>query len=184
MNRRNLLFAGLAGLSTRAFGAEIPRPAPPLKFISHRGEQIDLANYKGKVVLLEWLLTTCPHCQTSSTLLSKLQKEFGAKGVQALGIAIDDNAGPKLPDYVSKYATGFPVGALPHRLATSFLQASIMQPLMMPQLVIIDRMGMIREQYGGNDPWHTNMEKNLRASVAKYLAQPAGAAKKGPAKKK
>lgn len=184
MNRRNLLFAGIAGLSTRAFGAEVPRPAPPLKFISHTGQQIELAAYKGKVVLLEWLLTTCPHCQESSTLLSKLQREFGAKGVQALGIAIDDNAGPKLPEYVGKYAMGFPVGALPHRIATSFLQASIMQPLMMPQLVVIDRQGMIREQHAGNDPWHNNAEKNLRASLAKYLAQPAGAARKAPAKKK
>lgn len=184
MNRRNLIFAGLAGASLRLFGAEIPRPAPPLKFVSHTGQQIDLAAYKGKVVLLEWLLTTCPHCQESSTLLSKLQREYGAKGVQALGVAIDDNAGPKLPDYVSRFATGFPVGALPHRMATSFLQASIMQPLMMPQIVIIDRMGMIREQYSGNDPWHTSAEKNLRASIAKYLSQPAGAAKKGPSKKK
>lgn len=183
MNRRNLLFAGFAGLTARAFGAQLPRQAPPLKFISHRGEQIDLANYKGKVVLLEWLLTTCPHCQTSSTLLSKLQREFGAKGVQALGIAIDDNPGPKLPEYTSKFATGFPVGALPHRIATSFLQASIMQPLMMPQIVIIDRMGMIREQYGGNDPWHNGAEKNLRASIARYLAEPGGA-RKAPAKKK
>ena len=184
MNRRNLIFAGLAGLSTRAFGAVLPRPAPPLKFISHRGEQIDLANYKGKVVLLEWLLTTCPHCQTSSTLLSKLQKEFGAKGVQALGIAIDDYAGPKLPDYVNRYAKGFPVGALPHRVATGFLQASIMQPLMMPQMVIIDKQGMIREQYAGDNAWHFKAEANLRASIAKYLAQPGGAAKKGPARKK
>ena len=103
-------------------------------------------------------------------------------GVQTCALPI--YAGPKLPEYTSKYATGFPVGALPHRIATSFLQASVMQPLMMPQIAIIDRMGMIREQYGGNDPWHNSQEKNLRASIAKYLAEPAGGARKAPAKKK
>jgi len=184
VNRRNLLFAGLAGLSTRAFGAQIPRPAPALKFISHSGQQIDLANYKGKVVLLEWLLTTCPHCQESSRILSKLQTEYAARGVQALGIAIDESAGFKLPDYVRNYARTFPVGALPHRLATGFLQASVMEPLMMPQMVIIDRLGMIREQYGGSDPWHQNAEKNLRAAITKYLAQAGAAPKKQPSKKK
>lgn len=184
MNRRNLLFAGLASLSTRAFGAQIPRPAPALKFISHTGQQIDLASYKGKVVLLEWLLTTCPHCQTTSRILSKLQAEYAARGVQVLGVAIDENAGAKLADYVRGYVSGFPVGALPHRVATGFLQASVMEPMMMPQMVIIDRMGMIREQYGGNDPWHQNAEKNLRAALAKYLAAGGAAAKKQPVKKK
>ncbi len=183
MNRRNLLFAGLAGLSARAFGAQIPRPAPALKFISHMGQQIDLANYKGKVVLLEWLLTTCPHCQESSRILSRLQAEYAAQGVQAMGIAIDEAAGFKLPDYVKNYVKGFPVGALPHRVATGFLQASVMEPLMMPQMVIIDRQGIIREQYGGNDPWHLNAEKNLRAALAKYLPRAGAAPKKKPAKK-
>ncbi len=183
MNRRNLLFAGLAGLSARAFGAQIPRAAPPLKFVSHSGQQIDLAQYKGKVVLLEWLLTTCPGCQESSKILSKLQTEYGSRGVQALGVAIDENAGLKLADYVRSYATSFPVGALPHRMATSFLQASVMEPLMMPQIVVIDRQGMIQEQHGGKDAWHQNAEKNLRASLAKYLARPGAAPKKQPGKK-
>ena len=167
----------------RAFGAQIPRPAMPLKFISHVGQQIDLALYKGKVVLLEWLLTTCPHCQDSSRILSKLQTEYAAKGLQVLGVAIDEGAGLRLPEYVLKYATTFPVGVLPHTVATGFLQASVMEPLMMPQLVVIDRQGIIREQHGGNDPWHQNADKNLRASLPKYFAETAGTAKKPPAKK-
>jgi peroxiredoxin len=184
MNRRDLLLASFAGLASRAFGAQLPRLAPPLKFISHLGQQIDLANYKGKVVLLEWLMTTCPHCQVSSQILSKLQTEYAARGVQALGVAIDAGAGQKLPDYVRKYATTFPVGVLPHQVATGWLQASVMAPLMMPQLVIIDRQGQIREQYAGDDKWHEQAEKNLRAAIAKYAAQGAGAAAKRPAKKK
>jgi peroxiredoxin len=174
----------MAGFGARAFGAQIPRPAPPLKFISHLGQQIDLASYKGKVVLLEWLMTTCPHCQVSSQILSKMQTEYAAKGVQALGVAIDAGAGPKLPDYVRKYATTFPVGVLPHQVATSWLQASVMAPLMMPQIVIIDRQGQIREQHGGDDKWHDQAEKNLRAAIAKYTAESAGTAAKRPAKKK
>ena len=184
MNRRQLLLTGLAAAAGNALGATSPRPAPPLKFISHTGQQIELAQYKGKVVVLEWLLTTCPHCHDTSKILSKLQTEFAAKGFQALGIAIDENAGPKLPEYTSKYATTFPVGMLPHTVATSFLQASVMAPLMMPQVVIIDRQGMIKEQYGGNDPWHLNAEKNLRATLSKLLAEPAPTAKKQPASKK
>lgn len=184
MNRRTLLAAPLAGLIQRALAAQLPRPAPPLKFISHLGQQIDLASYKGKVVLLEWLMTTCPHCQESSLLLSKLQTEYAAKGVQVLGVAIDAGAGQKLPDYVRRFATTFPVGVLPHTVATDFLQASIMAPLMMPQMVIIDRQGVIREQYAGDDKWHLQAEKNLRTSIAKYAAQSAVAPAKRTTKKK
>jgi len=184
MNRRQLLLTALAGFGACAHGAQLPRAAPPLKFISHNGQQIDLASYKGKVVLLEWLMTTCPHCQESSRILSKIQTEFAAKGVQVLGVAIDAGAGQKLPDYVRKYATTFPVGVLPHTVATDFLQASVMAPLMMPQVVIVDRQGQIREQYAGDDKWHQQAEKNLRSAIAKYAAHGAGAPAKRAAKRK
>ena len=129
-------------------------------------------------------MTTCPQCQDSSRILSKIQTEYAAKGVQVLGVAIDDGAGLKLPDYVRQYATTFPVGVLPHQVATGFLQASVMEPLMMPQVVIIDRQGMIREQYSGNDPWHRNADKNLRAAIAKYAGEARGGARPRASRKK
>jgi hypothetical protein len=54
-----------------------------------------------------------------------------------------------------------------------------------PQLVFIDRKGVIRAQYAGNDPFFKDEERNVRAQIEGLLkegAAPAGSRK--PAKSK
>jgi cytochrome oxidase Cu insertion factor (SCO1/SenC/PrrC family) len=87
MMMRWFVAAGLLLSGFALAGAEIPRQAPEYAFTLPGGKQDLLSNYKGKVIALEFLFTTCPHCQTSARTLSKLQGEFGAKGFQALGVA-------------------------------------------------------------------------------------------------
>ena len=82
----------------------------------------------------------------------------------------------------------FPVGAGTRDSAFQYLQHSIMAPnFYVPQMVFIDRKGVIRGQYGGNDAFlGDQQEANIRAMVDKLLAEPAGAKpapKHKPAKK-
>ena len=86
-------------------GAEVPRQSPEYALTLPGGQQELLSKYKGKVVVLEFLFTTCPHCQKSATIFSKLQQEYGPKGFQALGVAINPN--PDLAGFARQYATGF-----------------------------------------------------------------------------
>ncbi len=177
MNRR--LFAAL--LMTGAlsvFGAEVPRPAPEFTINMPDGKPVKLSQYKGKIVVVEFLLVTCPHCQNAARVLSKYQKEYGSKGVQVVGISIDPAA--DAATFQRDYAGGaFPVGVTPTREAVyGFLQYSLMAgTFYVPQLVIIDRNGVIREQHGGTDPYLQNEEANLKASIEKALAE-SGAPKK------
>jgi len=53
--------------------------------------------------------------------------------------------------------------------------------LMMPQLVVIDRKGVIRYQYPGNDPFFENEEKNLREILLPLLKQGTAAPAKAKA---
>jgi len=54
----------------------------------------------------------------------------------------------------------------------AFLQYSLMSgTFYVPQLVIIDRNGVIREQHGGQDPYLQNEEANLKLSIEKALAE-------------
>jgi hypothetical protein len=46
-----------------------------------------------------------------------------------------------------------------------------------PVLVFIDRKGMIRHQYLGDDPFQQNQEKNLRDTIEALLKEPAGSKK-------
>lgn len=182
---RLLAVAGILLTGLMAAAAEVPRQAPEYAFNYPGGRQDLLSKYKGKVVALEFLFTTCPHCQTSARTLSKLQREYGSKGFQAIGVAINPN--PDIASFTQQYATGFPVATGTRDSAMSFLQHSYMAPnFYVPQMVFIDKKGVIRGQYGGTDPFlGQNHEANMRGMIEKLLAEGGGSTPaKAPAKAK
>jgi len=161
--------------------AEVPRQSPEYAFTLAGGKQDLLSNYKGKVVILEFLFTTCPHCQKSAMILSKLQREYAMRGLQVLGVAI--NPDPDLAGFAKQYASAFPVGAGTRDSALNFLQQSVMATnFYVPQMVFIDKKGVIRGQYSGTDPFlGDQQENNMRGLINQLLAEPGGA-KTAPAK--
>jgi cytochrome oxidase Cu insertion factor (SCO1/SenC/PrrC family) len=164
--------------------AQVPRQSPEYAFTLGNGQQALLSKYKGKVVVLEFLLTTCPACQETSRILSKLNSELGAKGFQPIGVAINPDA--DLTGFIRQYNVNFPVGKGSRESAYAYLQHSIMAPnFYVPQLVFIDRKGVIRGQYGGSDPFvSNNKEANIRAMVEKLLTEGAPAKSGGKASRK
>ncbi len=170
-----------------AVAADVPRPAGPVEFISYTGEQVRLSGLKGKVVAIEFLLTHCPGCKHSAGILAKLQNQYGPRGLQVIGLAIDDGAGPKIPMFVRETGANFPIGVYNGDKAREYLQIPLMNRMMMPQVAIVDRRGTIREQHSGDDPWMAPAieEMNLRKTIEKLLAErPGRAPAKAPAKKK
>jgi thiol-disulfide isomerase/thioredoxin len=156
--------------ASAALGAEVPRQSAEYAFTLPNGQQELLSKYKGKVVVLEFLFTTCPHCQKTAQVLSKLNAEFGPN-FQPLGVAINPN--PEIPKFVQQYGVNYPIGTGTKESAYAYLQHSLMTPFYVPQLVIIDKGGVIRGQYGGTDPFFMNEEANVRNLVKELLAEPA-----------
>ena len=114
-------------------------------------------------------------------MLSGVQKDLGPKGLRVIGLAIDQNAAQSLYSFVEKAKANFPIGVYDNQAARDYLQLPIMNRMMMPQIAIIDRKGMIVDQHAADDAWMKEdvMEKNIRAAAAKLLNQgPAPAAKK------
>lgn len=151
---------------------QVPRQAPEFVIQAPNGPRRLLSEFKGKVVVLEFLYTTCPHCQTCSTIMNKLYQELGPRGFQPLGVAFNPMAGMLVPDYVRQLQLGFPVGASEREPVLAFLQLSPDLRFVVPQLVILDRQGVIRLQSTGNDEFFREEEKNMRAEILKLLAEP------------
>lgn len=172
---RSLLTAAfLLSSAVGLMGAVIPRQAPEYVInVPGKGQEL-LSSHKGKVVVMEFLMTTCPHCQQSATTLSKLQREYGSK-IQVLGVAI--NPDPDVAGFTRQYATGFTVGTNTRETAMAFLQHSIMASnFYVPQMVFIDRKGVVRAQYGGTDTFlNAAQEMNIRGMLDRLLAEPGGA---------
>ena len=163
----------LCSAPPRYAAGPIPRPAPQLEITDAAGKHM-LSNYKGKVVVVQFLLTTCPHCQAFSQLLTKLENEYGPKGFQAIGAAVNEATPEMAKDYAAHYAPNFPVGPLNHDLVYSFMGFSVMERPGFPQIAVIDRKGQIREQTSTEmiaQPLQN--EQHLRGLIEKLLAERA-----------
>jgi thiol-disulfide isomerase/thioredoxin len=138
-------FALFLGVSLLASAGETLRKAPELSFtLPGKGPQL-LSQYRGKVVALSFIFTTCPHCQAESKVLTKFQQEFGARGLQVLDVAVNPNADLLVENFSKDYQVGFPVGWIPQDQMVAFMGFSSAR-FVVPQLVLIDRKGMIHYQ--------------------------------------
>jgi thiol-disulfide isomerase/thioredoxin len=120
------------------------RKSPELAFVIPCSGQQLLTHYRGEVVALEFILTTCPHCQAASKLMSKMQERYGSRGFQALDIAVDPNADLRVESFAKDYQVGFPVGWTTIEQMMNYM--GFTERPVVPQLVLIDRDGNIRYQ--------------------------------------
>ena len=176
-------FASLALIAattiSAAFAQSAPKKAPELTFKDPNGNPISLSSYKGKVVVLTFILTTCPHCQKESQMLSKLYTEMGPRGLQPLGVAVNaDNAGIQAAQFVQQYGVNYPVGYATQDAMMGFLGISPMERWVVPQVAVIDRKGMIRAQspYSGDPNLQT--ESYMRNLVDTLLKEGAASTTK------
>ena len=173
-----LLLAAATGLA-----AELPRPAPPLNLISPAGERHTLEGLRGKVVLLEFFSTDCPHCQRSAGNIMTFYKELQPRGLEVLAVATNPGANRLIPPFALRFGVTYPmvVGN------TDIMKAFATAALYVPYVFLIDRKGMIRFEHSGQDTaFHNNEIQNARAEIELLLKErpaPAKAAKKKAAPK-
>ena len=184
MRRVILVSIVLLALALAGVAAEIPRRAPEFAFQLPGGQQVLLSEYRGKVVLIEMLYTTCPHCQVSARMLSRLSTEYGPRGFQPLGVAFNDMASLLLPDFIKQAQASFPIGYAPRDPVLVFLQHPVILRFVVPQMVLVDRKGMIRGQTTAEGDEAFYEEKSLREKIEALLKEPAGASRKAAPKKK
>ena len=188
MSQRRFLAPALALLFVAApalRAINVPRQSPEFAISLDNGQQVRLSQYKGKVVVVAFILTWCTHCQAIIGYLIEDQKTYGPRGLQVVASAIDDDAAAKVPAFVKQFNPPFPVGFNNPLVAIDYLEHPHMLTPHMPILAFIDRQGVIRAQYEGDDAFLAEgpREKNLRAKIEELLTQAAPRAKKSVAKK-
>src|SRR5262249_35125325 len=69
------------------------RRAPGFSLVDSNTVEHDLADYRGKPVLLALIQTTCPHCATLAENLQQLQQKFGDKIAVIAVVTLPDDPG-------------------------------------------------------------------------------------------
>ncbi|SRR5579883_194686 len=145
-----------------AQSAPAPKKAPEFTLVEPSGKQTLLSSEKGKVTVLAFILTTCPHCQKECQMLTKLYQEMHPRGLEVMAAAVNDNASILVPGFVSEYQVGFPVGYATQDAMKSFMGFSDMMRWVVPQITVIDRKGMIRAQSPYNGDPNLQTESYMR----------------------
>ncbi len=165
--------AGIAFLAMSLSAADSEfRKAPELAFkVPGQGEKL-LSQYRGKVVALEIIYTTCPHCQAASKVMSKIQQEYGPRGLQVLAVAVNPNADLLVENFAKDFQVNFPVGWTLQDQAATFMGFSSSY-FVVPQLALIDRKGYIHYQTPAREDenWDKLMKED---AIRQHIRRVAG----------
>lgn len=128
------------------------KPAPAFSLIDAKGERISLAEYKGRVVLLDFWATWCGGCKLEIPWYMQFDQEYRSQGLTVIGVAMDDEGWAKVKPFLMQKkdeetggntAMQYPVVLGSKTLARDYRLTS------MPMTLLIDRNGKIALSHTG-----------------------------------
>ena len=131
-----------------ASGEYSNRRAPGFSMPDTGMKQHDIADYKGKVVLIEFMSTGCPRCQKVTPALEKTKAKYKDQVVILSVVNPPDNM-TTVTQYIRQYKVTSPILFDCGQMTASYLKISPSNPTVhFPHLFIIDQNGYIKNDFG------------------------------------
>ena len=138
-----------SGLALAASGELSNRRAPGFALPDPSYQHYyDLQDFAGKVVLIDIMSTRCPHCLLLSTTLEQVKARYGGK-VAILEVVLPPDNQDTVSKFVATNNVTIPVVCDMGQMTASYFKAtpSTMSQVSVPHLFIIDKQGMIRNDF-------------------------------------
>lgn len=156
-----IFFSHYSGAKRPAAATAQQASAPDFTLPNVAGGSLTLSSYRGKVVLLDFWATWCTPCREEIPQFVQWQKLYGDKGLQIIGVSLDDSPEP-VRDFYSKFRMNYPV--VMGNAKTGELYGGV---LGLPIAFLVDRDGRISaKRIGPIDPaaFEGQIVKLLQAS--------------------
>ena len=138
----------LTGSAAFAEGELSGRRAPGFSLPDVNLRQHDLADYRGKFVLLDIMQTNCPHCRTFTRILDEVKVKYGDR-VAVLSVVNPPDTQTTVRRYIQDTKTTSPMLFDCGQMSASYLKVTPSNPVInVPHLFIIDGNGWIRNDFG------------------------------------
>ena len=125
-------------------GSADPSNAPDFTLLNLQDESVNLSDYKGQVVLINFFSTNCPPCRVEIPDFIRLQDQYGSKGFAVIGISVDQNGKRILPRFAQALRINYPI-----LLGTSKVIRDYGNIYALPASFLIDRDHRILKHYTG-----------------------------------
>ena len=83
--------------------------APSFALPQLGGGTLRLSDYRGRVVLLNFWATWCPPCRAEIPDLNRLQDELGPKGLEVIGVSLDEEGFDAVRPFAEAYEVTYPL---------------------------------------------------------------------------
>ncbi|MFC8367388.1 MULTISPECIES: TlpA disulfide reductase family protein [unclassified Streptomyces] len=133
--------AGTDGISTVPEGKRVA--APELSGETIAGEQLDVADYKGKVVVLNVWGSWCNPCRAEAKYFAKVSKEYADQGVQFVGINTRDGSTTAALAFEEDFGIPYPSLYDPTGKLMLRFEKGTLNPQAVPSTLVLDREGKI-----------------------------------------
>ena len=83
--------------------------APDFTLESLEGKSVKLSDLRGKAVLLNFWATWCSPCKIEMPWFVELQNQYGAQGLQIVGVAMDDASKEDIAKFAKEMGVNYPI---------------------------------------------------------------------------
>ena len=129
-------------------GSLVGKAAPALTLTDMQGRQVSLAQFHGKVVILNFWATWCPPCREEMPSMEKLYQDYKEQGLVLLAVNIEENGKQAVSTFLQKRPYSFPI-----LLDSDNVAQNTFGVFRFPESFIIDRNGVIVEKIVGGRNW-------------------------------
>jgi thiol-disulfide isomerase/thioredoxin len=108
----------------------------------------DLQDYAGKVIIIDIMSTRCAHCLLAATTLEQVKERYGDK-VAILEVVLPPDNQASISKFIQTNKVTVPVICDMGQMTASYFKATpaTMQNIEVPHLFLVDRHGMIRNDF-------------------------------------
>ena len=146
--------------------------APNFSLKTYDGKIFELAKMKGKVVVINFWATWCPPCRAEIPDFIKVYDTYKSKGLEIIGIALDEDGWPKVNPFVQENKMNYPIV-----LGTMEVVQQYGGVQGIPTTFIVDKDGILTAMHVG-----MLSKKALEQKLNSLLSVPLPVKKKSPLK--
>ena len=147
--------------------AAVGKSAPAFNLKDGDGKTVHFADYKGKVVLLDFWATWCGPCKIEIPWFIDFERQFKDRGFSVVGVSMDEDGWKAIKPYAANMKMNYPILLGDDNVSTAYGGLDSL-----PTTLLIDRQGKVASVHVG-----VSMGKDeFKNAIEKLLAEPGASA--------